>query len=172
MALGSPVHSPPHHQLTSPGVAPVGAHNHSGFLPGFLMGDASSPPPQTPSRILSPTKLNRSLSHHQQQQQSQVSTPRFNKSSRGTPAAEKTPGGPPITGLYSKVGGTPQGRDHLLQTPKNGFHTPIPTTPQLSFGATPDRDEVSPWITIFGFPPSATGYILSQFSQYGVYTTA
>ncbi len=27
--------------------------------------------------------------------------------------------------------------------------------------------EANTWITVFGFPPSASGYILSQFAQYG-----
>ena len=97
-----------------------------------------------------------------------------------TPAArtpsEKT-GGPPIKGLYSNTPnrkfGTPltgngTARPHL-STPQN-------TTPQLSFGATPNAfkeldvtdggcHDVNTWVTIFGFPPSAASYILSQFSQ-------
>ena len=118
--------------------------------------------------------------------------------------SEKQPGGPPITGLYSNVvqqnsstpnnrslivnSGTPYGTPSragnlsLMGTPGPGISsTPIPTTPQLSFGAgTPSaansiREEIpyqvgiesTTWITVFGFPPSASAYIVSQFSQYG-----
>lgn len=65
-------------------------------------------------------------------------------------------------------------------TPSNLHSTPLPSTPQLSFGATPVRDEVigghalgscqdvsNNWVTVFGFPPSAASFILSQFSQLG-----
>ncbi len=27
--------------------------------------------------------------------------------------------------------------------------------------------DVNTWVTVFGFPPSASSYILSQFAQYG-----
>ena len=66
-------------------------------------------------------------------------------------------------------------------TPRSGLNaTPLNSTPQLSFGATPnsgfrDQDlmgeascqEGTTWVTVFGFPPSAASYILSQFSQCG-----
>ena len=134
---------------------------------------------------MSPTKLNRSMSTN-----SSANTPVSGvtgnpKPVNGfltptTPAArtpsEKT-GGPPIKGLYSNTPsrkfGTPltgngTARPHL-STPQN-------TTPQLSFGATPNAfkeldvtdggcHDVNTWVTIFGFPPSAASYILSQFSQ-------
>ena len=91
------------------------------------------------------------------------------------------PGGPPIKGLY---GNTPQKKfgtplNGMVGTPR-GYGTPINTTPQLSFGASPasfrsftrDHDvsdggclDGNTWVTVFGFPPSAACYILSQFSQ-------
>ena len=65
-------------------------------------------------------------------------------------------------------------------TPSNLHSTPLPSTPQLSFGATPVRDEIigghaagscqdvsNNWVTVFGFPPSAASFILSQFAQLG-----
>ncbi len=164
---------------------------------------------QGSGRLVSPTRLNRSVSQqggHQLQRtastpqtpgggampsQAGVSTP-----SRGgflTPTAGplRTPsdkpsagGGPPTTGLFSAPravnGGTPK-----YGTPGSRLNsTPMPSTPQLSFGGTPVganaslREEIfnastaassdlNTWITVFGFPPSASSYILSQFSQYG-----
>lgn len=125
---------------------------------------------------MSPTKLNRSLSTA-----SSANTPTTNKPVNGfltptTPASQlRTPsekaGGPPIKGLFSeKKFGTPLTG---TGTPRH-LNTPCNTTPQLSFGATPSLnfDHVtdstdSTWVTIFGFPPSAASYILSQFSQCG-----
>jgi len=155
-----------------------------GFLPGYLMG---SFPQQPSNRVMSPTKLNRSMSTT-----SSANTPVSGATGNPkpvngfltptTPAArtpsEKT-GGPPIKGLYSNTPsrkfGTPltgngTARPHL-STPQN-------TTPQLSFGATPSAfkeldvtdggcHDGNTWVTIFGFPPSAASYILSQFSQCG-----
>ena len=106
-------------------------------------------------------------------------TPTTPVSAMRTPS-EKT-GGPPIKGLYvsspRKKFGTP-----LNGTPRGILNgTPLNTTPQLSFGAagTPvtsssfrDHDitdngsvDGDTWVTVFGFPPSAACYILSQFSQ-------
>ena len=136
---------------------------------------------------MSPTKLNRSLStansantptgpSNGNRPVNGFLTPTTPASQMRTPS-EKT-GGPPIKGLYSntpskKFGtpltGGPAGTPRHLNTPQN-------TTPQLSFGGTPmtfkEHDvtdsgchDVNTWVTIFGFPPSAASYILSQFSQ-------
>ena len=63
-------------------------------------------------------------------------------------------------------------------TPQRLGSTPCNTTPQLSFGATATPNafkeldvtdtgyqDGNTWVTVFGFPPSAASYILSQFSQ-------
>eukprot|EP00094_Tigriopus_californicus_P006582 TCALIF_06338-PA protein Name:"Similar to NUP35 Nucleoporin NUP53 (Homo sapiens)" AED:0.34 eAED:0.39 QI:0/0/0/0.6/1/1/5/0/377 len=194
---------------------PTPQHNASmgasGYLPGYLMGD---PNQQSSGRMISPSKMNRSLSHHHGQQH--TSTPQTpgpsaashltfhgeagNRSVLGstlagdgaastparnggfltpnasyirTPSAEK-PGGPPTRSLFSSM--------HTPNSKARG--TPMPHTPQLSFGGTPQhnnqsiREEVlnsssyvqegvGNWVTVFGFPPSASGYVLSQFSQCG-----
>ena len=109
-------------------------------------------------------------------------TPTTPVSAMRTPS-EKT-GGPPIKGLYvssprNKKFGTPLNGGN--NTPRGILNcTPLNTTPQLSFGAgTPvtsssfrDHDitdsgsmDGDTWVTVFGFPPSAACYILSQFSQ-------
>jgi len=248
MTLGSPVGSPnnqyPYHngyqngfsqyqpQYQMGGGAGVGVVASTtpttpgtGFLPGFLMGD-----PQGAGRMVSPTKLNRSLSNtggggvvnggggtHL------VGTPgtpvpsgqRINgfltpttPAGPGTPghggsalrngSSNDKPGGPPTKGLFS----TPTHSQHLSRvldtqvptsplaanmggTPRAQMNcTPMPNTPQLSFGAsgatpklfnnTHDSSLSShgegsnmTWVTVFGFPPSAASYILKQFSQCG-----
>jgi len=200
-------------QMT-PGAGAGGAG--TGFLPGFLMGDCAQ---QGTGRVVSPTKLNRSVS---QQGPSSVGgasstpvatigggggttthltatpgtpvppgqringflTPSAAAPSAGTPlrTPSEKPGGPPTKGLFSTpnraggisspaVGGTPRGQ----------MNTPMPSTPHLSFGGTPKttfnttandlNQSASPdgttWVTVFGFPPSASSYILKQFSQCG-----
>lgn len=166
----------------------IGSTVH-GFLPSYLMGDVSFSQQSTPptGRLLSPTKLNRSISI---QQSSTPQTPRpnalqqqptFLTPNTRTPS-EKTNGGgggPPTTSLCSSLlkKGTPTSSSRFA-TPSNLHSTPLPSTPQLSFGATPIRDEIlgghasgedggNHWVTVFGFPPSAASFILSQFAQLG-----
>jgi len=156
-----------------------------GFLPGYLIG---SFPQQPSNRVMSPTKLNRSMSTT-----SSANTPSgatgnpkpVNGFLTPTTPAPRTPsektGGPPIKGLYSntpsKEFGTPLTG---TGTPQRLGSTPCNTTPQLSFGATATPNafkeldvtdtgyqDGNTWVTVFGFPPSAASYILSQFSQCG-----
>lgn len=61
-----------------------------------------------------------------------------------TPSSEKPAGGPPVNGLFS----TPKRlHSRLIGTPGSmtpmGGGTPVPTTPHLSFGATPQTANVS-----------------------------
>ena len=169
---------------------PTAATGH-GFLPGYLMGDASFSQQSTPTtgRLLSPTKLNRSVSIQQsstpQTPRLQQQQPTFLTPNSRTPSEKPSGGGgggPPTTGLYSSLlnKGTPTPASRF-GTPSNMHSTPVPTTPQLSFGSTPVQDRVlgavhaagscqeanHNWVTVFGFPPSAASFILSQFSQLG-----
>merc|ERR1719215_26508 len=163
----------------------TGNAGQPGFLPGYLMG---SFPQQQSNRVMSPTGLSRSLSTANSANTPSGSsnsakpvngflTPTMPASQVRTPS-EKA-GGPPIKGLYSntpsKEFGTPLAGGP--GTPRH-LNTPQPTTPQLSFGGTPtafkEHDvtdsafhDGNTWVTIFGFPPSAASYILSQFSQCG-----
>jgi len=185
MTLGSPAGSPPNPLLNYQ--TQLG---QSGFLPGYLMGDAASP--ASPRPMLSPTKmqLNRSLSVASS---GTPQTPQLSSTTRGPSLLAqnsslnrsqlRTPGekhgGPPTIGLLGGL--TPnRGNNSTVGTP-GGFGTPVPSTPHLSFGATPNtstaREEIAAtcepldpmnvWVTVFGFPPSAGSYILSQFSSYG-----
>ena len=133
---------------------------------------------------MSPTKLNRSLStNNQANTPTTVApkpvngflTPTTPVSQMRTPSEK--PGGPPIKGLYESTPGKKKFGTPLSGTPRMLGGTPINSTPQLSFGATPSRDhdvtdssvlsDGNTWVTIFGFPPHAASYILSQFSQCG-----
>ena len=133
---------------------------------------------------MSPTKLNRSMSTASSANTPSGATgnpkPVNGFLTPTTPASHRTPsektGGPPIKGLYttpSKKFGTPLGGSG---TPRGLGSTPSNTTPQLSFGTTPNAFKElnvtdagyvdgNTWVTVFGFPPSAASYILSQFSQ-------
>ena len=141
---------------------------------------------------MSPAKLNRSMSNMASSVTPTLSQPPSNKPVNGfltptTPASamrtpSEKPGGPPVKGLFvntptQKKFGTPLNGTPYGGTPKMLNGTPLNTTPQLSFGATPapasnlstsfrEQDVIdNSWVTVFGFPPSAACYILSQFSQ-------
>jgi len=200
--LGSPVSSPSHLPY------PSGPHqlqtSHTGFLPGYLMGEHASPSsPSPPSHrpMVSPSKLllNRSLSvtapgTPQTPAPAFAGTPRgpafmaqntsLNRSHLRT-SGEKH-GGPPTVSLLGGLNTPNRCNSSAAGTP--GFPgTPLPRTPQLGNGATPSyggtpntsvareeipsmNDQADPmdvWVTVFGFPPSASSYILSQFSACG-----
>lgn len=172
-----------HHSSSFGGAASTptggqGVHPH-GFLPGYLLGDYSQQ--GSGGRMVSPSKVNRSVN----QATSTPSNPARNPNGFLTPTTpaghmrtpSEKPGGPPITGLYSN---TPK-KNHLAFGTPNKFGTPVNTTPQLSFGSSSvvnNSELLAPadsgscsggttWITVFGFPPSAASYVLSQFSQCG-----
>jgi len=157
MNLGSPVGSPPRAQNPVFGMSPmtqnqhttnVGAMNSSlsgtgsgtGFLPGYLMGEYSQ---QGTGRLVSPTKLNRSISQNVAgTPQTPIGTPSVQNRVNGfltptTPASQiqtpggslrnatndkQTAGGPPTSGLYS----TPKQRRalHAAASVNTGNNTP------------------------------------------------
>jgi len=122
MSTGSLAHQQAQHHPqtpTTPGAASTQGQQQTPFLPGFLMGDYTQ---QGAGRMVSPTKLNRSLSSQSQ-----------------------TGGGPGGANGHSVVGGG----THLVGTPGtpvpsgsrvNGFLTP--TTPAATSG-TPLRSHAS-----------------------------
>lgn len=139
-----------------------GSHQTSTPQSGLF---GATPQPHTPSNqgFLTPTTSN-------------IRTP-----------AEKA-GGPPTSGLFSTPKAVSANKSAaMMATPRAAMGgTPVPSTPQLSFGSTSMmhntsvREEIfnssnmsqachtdNTWITVFGFPPSASSFILSQFSQYG-----
>ena len=144
---------------------------------------------QSASRgMISPTKLNRSISTNSQANTPATAAPKPNVNggflTPTTPVSQmRTPSekpGPPLKGLYeSTPGGRKKFGTPLSGTPRMLGGTPVNSSPALSFGATPAKDfdvtdssfvsdgSVNTWVTIFGFPPHAASYILSQFSQCG-----
>lgn len=86
----------------------------------------------------------------------QIGTPFTVTPSNRLPGATSTPG---VL--------TPSG--HVYSQPKKTPPSPAQVDPFYTQGeslhANDDLDET--WITIFGFPPAATSFILQQFSQYG-----
>lgn len=142
---------------------------------------------QSTSRgMISPTKLNRSLSTNSQANTPATVAPKPINGGFLTPTTPvsqmRTPSekpGPPLKGLYESTPGRKKFGTPLSGTPRMLGGTPVNSSPALSFGATPAKDfdvtdssfvsdgSGNTWVTIFGFPPHAASYILSQFSQCG-----
>ena len=152
----------------------------SGYLPGFLMGEPVMPvmSPSTPSALrplVSPNKLNRSLST--QPPTSNPHTPLPSQSLRGPallkenltssrPGREKT-GGPPTTSLlFSPNRVASPASVSLNNTSVLSPATNLDTT-QQEVASAPDPSPLDTWITVWGFPPSALSFILSELSVCG-----
>jgi nuclear pore complex protein Nup53 len=197
---GPPIHSlslssPPSHQnslslgISSPAYStqpqqPPQQHPHltqSGFLPNYLLGDNSlSSPVTTPGslshrQMISPTKLNRTLSNP-----SAPTTPlprgpqllkensSINRSTRGTPGDK--PSGPPTTSLLANL--TPNTSNKSIIN--SSYMTPSRVnTSESVFPSVQDQAPDSPpnplstWVTVWGFPPSAASFVLQQISACG-----
>lgn len=187
MNLGSPVHSylgSP--QFGSPNSGSSGGQGGGGgYLPGYLMGDPHQMSPGTSvitRQLSSPNKLNRSMSNMSSTGMvSTPTTPLPYSSARGPGLLKETlnhsgrlqsrsdkPGGPPTTSLLSGL------------TPNSTFNSPFSRFDTTAgFDGTPSRtheirtqgeegvDPHSLWVTVFGFPPSAASYVISQLSACG-----
>jgi len=150
----------------------------SGYLPGFLMGDPVMQSPSTPSShrpLVSPNKLSRSLST--QPPSSNPHTPLPAQTLRGPallkenlnssrPGREKT-GGPPTTSLLfspnrvSSPAAISFNNTSVLSPPTNANNT------HQEVANAPDLSPLDTWITVWGFPPSALSFILSELSVCG-----
>lgn len=188
MNLGSPVHSPTNPlsslYLGSPGssypAAP--APSSSGYLPGFLLGESSLMSPTSPvlnRSMISPNKLNRSLSCMSSGSGLPASTPQTplpSTSTRGpgllkenammnrSQARSEKPGGPPTTSLLGSL--SPAGG---ASTPGR-FGTPVRPDPAASLSTSQAQDLQDPlatWVTVFGFPPAAASFVLTQLGSCG-----
>ncbi|KAK7098326.1 nucleoporin NUP35-like isoform X2 [Littorina saxatilis] len=171
-------------------------HTHGGqsqFLPGFLLGDTSShgmssprlwstSPGHKPGHPQSGRMLSRSESVKGRTGGPPVrsllhtSATDPNLQSYGSPAQVRTPSGasrvtspgPPTTGLV----GTPMSRGDMSMSMNQSQMVPVSPSqldPFYTQGESLRSDDVldETWVTIFGFPPGATSFILQQFSQYG-----
>jgi len=155
----------------------------SGYLPGFLMGDPVLQSPSTPSSLrplVSPNKLSRSLSTQPPPAGSNPHTPVLSQQLRGPgllkenmnssrSGREKT-GGPPTTSLLftpSRVSTSSPGSASFnasgILSPPNHLNT---TQPQ-EVATSPDCSPLDTWITVWGFPPSALSFVLSELSVCG-----
>lgn len=162
MTLGSPVGS---------SASPVSQGFTSPYLPEFLMGESTPGSANPQNTAGTPRKVSKHVSFGSLPTV-RSSTPDTTESrmSRGAQlmlntshtALDKS-GGPPTRGLFD-----------TLTSPAQ-FHTPA-SNPDSSFQHINSLSETShcevdearnTWVTIFGFPPSAASFILSQFSHYG-----
>ncbi|XP_064635235.1 nucleoporin NUP35-like [Lineus longissimus] len=93
---------------------------------------------------------------------SHARTPQFPSDMGRSPAQFSTPGPPPTEMSHSFIG--PFGSQQKKQVP-----SPTQIDPFYTQGESirPDDELDETWVTIFGFPPAATSFILQQFSQYG-----
>ena len=148
----------------------------SGYLPGFLMGEPVLQSPSTPSSLrpmVSPTKLSRSLST--QPPPSSSHTPLPSQSLRGPallkenssrPGREKT-GGPPTTSLlFSPNRVASPASASFINNSVNSPYCSTNTT-QQELLTSPEPSPLDTWVTVWGFPPSALSFILSELSVCG-----
>ncbi|XP_005110349.1 nucleoporin NUP35 [Aplysia californica] len=76
---------------------------------------------------------------------------------------------PPTTGLFQMPGGS-RGDTSVsgLGVPQTMPLSPAQADPFYTQGDLKSDDQLDEtWVTVFGFPPGATSFILQQFSQYG-----
>jgi len=188
MNLGSPTSQ---NYLGSPTSPASGGQQNGGYLPGFLMGDHSimSPgcSPHISRQLSSPGKLNRSMSHMSNSTVGMTSVPttplpfpsargpallkeNLNTSGRLHSRTDK-PGGPPTTGLLSGV--TPS----KGMTPNSTYNSPFTRLDSTGLDSSSRTHEITQseesgdplatWVTVFGFPPAAASYVISQMASCG-----
>lgn len=83
------------------------------------------------------------------------------------PGKTDKPGGPPVQRLFASVTSAPS-------TPSADYAHPS-STPHMSFNVTSQADQsdqfedsdAGTWVTVFGFPPTAASYVLTQTGMWG-----
>ena len=155
----------------------------SGYLPGFLMGDPVLQSPSTPSGslhprpLVSPNKLNRSISTNPSSSTPQ--TPLPSHSMRGPQLLKENMNSSLSRSSRDKTGGPPT--NSLLFTPNRSISTPGSgslgasllspdqsiTCQAQEVAPSPDPSPLDTWITVWGFPPSSVSFILSELSVCG-----
>jgi len=187
MNLGSPTQN----YLGSPtslGSPMASSGQQQGYLPSYLMGDThqiSSSSPLVSRQLSSPSKLNRSMSNMSTSTtgvlHSVPTTPLTLNSTRGPGLLKENlnqsgrmqsrsdkPGGPPTTSLLSGL------------TPNSTINSPFASRLDMTGGLdgnsskvheiTQNDDGGDPlivWVTVFGFPPAAASFVISQLSTCG-----
>ncbi|KAL8602010.1 hypothetical protein ACOMHN_008501 [Nucella lapillus] len=187
--------SPPTMSQMSHGMT-HGHGSQSQFLPGYLLGDSASHGMSSPrlwsTSALSPGHRSGHSPHTSARSMARGDggkeagkgrsggppTRGFlssDASAFASPAQSRTPGsaavrvaspGPPTTGLF----GTPISRGDMSLNQSSVIPTsPSQMDPFYTQGESLRSDDIldETWVTVFGFPPGATSFILQQFSQYG-----
>ncbi|KAK7788564.1 hypothetical protein R5R35_000154 [Gryllus longicercus] len=159
MSLGSPAGSPPSSSVSSP------------FLPAYLMGESM---PSAISRV-KPSSPTKQLKHVSFGNTPTVSPPKLihgsveseRRSLRSSMSMEKS-SGPPIKCLFDTL-------DESFASPKSARSSERSyydmNSSIISGQVTQEKPLLSQsdtWVTVFGFPPSATAFIASQFANCGL----
>ncbi|KZS16170.1 Nucleoporin NUP53 [Daphnia magna] len=161
MALGSPA-SP----SSGTGVYSNQPQSGAQYLPGFLMGDVTSqgggrPFQTSPMKMMKGSSTTGYLSVSPPS--SSVPTPKANRLIGKT----DKPGGPPVQRLFSATGpstpSTPSDYAHLPSTP----HANYSVSSQVDQSDLFEDSDAGTWVTVFGFPPSAASYVLTQTGMWG-----
>ncbi|KAL0277776.1 UNVERIFIED_CONTAM: hypothetical protein PYX00_004942 [Menopon gallinae] len=167
MVVGTPTNSGP----SSPATTPTG----SPYLPPFLLGDPQTPlsgssSPKTKRVHFEPhgpakdhvrhDLTNNSYLFHQPKNTSVINTTQYTQADKGS--------GPPICGLFDTVNSPPfsnqsqssEANSYLALASKNYAESRVsPIRPTEVADTT--------WITVFGYPPSAASFIMSQLAHCG-----
>ncbi|KAK6638506.1 hypothetical protein RUM43_006773 [Polyplax serrata] len=170
MNIGTPNNSAP----SSPATTPTG----SPYLPAFLLGEPQTPISGSTSPRAKRVPFNESHStskDHAKHDHSNtnyflsqiVNSPGSFNSSMQYSTTEKS-NGPPILGLFDTINSPPLGNDSQSNNVQQYVsfaskqYADSRTSPIKSLDVTENN-----WVTVFGYPPSASSFILSQLSHCG-----
>ncbi|XP_064603191.1 nucleoporin NUP35-like [Liolophura sinensis] len=187
MTLGSPSSPTGHPSQYLPGYL-LGDPAPLVTSPGHKMWSAGSPPRSQTRNLTSPTSANSMLGSHKDKGGAPPIKSLFD--TVGSPSAAVSspfsrhmtmtqgPGGsfmgspaPPTTGLSKSFNSSALASDSMTYSANQSriSQSPAQIDPFYTQGEALSTDDVldETWVTVFGFPPSATSYVLQQFSQYG-----
>ncbi|CAL1543501.1 unnamed protein product [Lymnaea stagnalis] len=117
--------------------------------------------PPLKSLYSSPTALDGSLQH-------QIGTPGQNRTVSSPALRQTSTPAPPIAGLFQSPGLSRDSSQLAMNQSQVFPVSPAQADPFYTQGDLKSDDVLDEtWVTVFGFPPGATSFILQQFSQYG-----
>lgn len=160
MALGSPAGSPPSSGLSSP------------YLPAYLQGDTAINPisrvkPSSPIKTPKHVSFGNTPTFESAVPKAYAGTPDIDRSTIRSPLSVEKSSGPPIKCLFDTL-------DESYASPKSmrsSERSYFDMSSSILTGHNQDKSLPSvndTWVTVFGFPPSATTFIASQFSNCGL----
>lgn len=122
-------------------------------------GKVGGPPLKT--LYSSPTALDGSMQH-------QAGTPGQNRTISSPALRQMSTPAPPIAGLFQSPGVSRDTSQLAMNQSQTFPVSPAQSDPFYTQGDLKADDVLDEtWVTVFGFPPGATSFILQQFSQYG-----